>query len=67
MSNIKKRRCPSCGGNLTVDNEKQMYCCMSCGSSYDYEYFREEQMHDMGETYLSRGEFMAAAVASIFI
>ena len=60
MSNIKKDQCPSCGGNLIDDSEKQMYRCASCGSSYDYDYFREEKLHGMGETYLSRGENMAA-------
>ncbi len=67
MSSIKKHQCPSCGGTLSVDNERQMYRCTFCGSTYDYEYFREEQMHDLGETYLSRGEFMAAADAYRFI
>ena len=66
MSNIKKHQCPSCGGNLSVDNDKQMYRCTFCGSTYDYEYFREEKMHELGETYLSRGEFMAAADAYKF-
>ncbi len=61
MSMVKKQQCPSCGGNLTVDSNKQIYCCLSCGSTYDYEYFREEKLHDMGEKYLSRGEFLAAA------
>ena len=60
MSNIKKHQCPSCGGSLIIDNDKQLYHCTFCGSTYDYEYFREEQMHEMGETFLSRGEFMAA-------
>ena len=67
MSKIKKHQCPSCGGPLTVDNDKQMYHCTFCGSTYDYEYFREEQMHVMGETYLSRGEYMAAVDAYKFI
>ena len=60
MSQIKKQQCPSCGGNLFDDSEKQMYRCISCGSSYDYDYFREEKLHGMGETYLSRGESKAA-------
>ena len=60
MSKIKKYQCPSCGGNLIDDSEKQMYRCISCGSSYDYDYFREEKLHGMGETYLSRGESRAA-------
>ena len=53
MSNINKHQCPSCGGSLIVDNEKQMYRCTSCGSSYDYDYFREEKLHEMGETEMS--------------
>ena len=63
MSKIRNRQCPSCGGNLSVDNDRQMYRCTSCGSTYDYEYFIEEKMHEMGGTYLSRGEFMAAVDA----
>ncbi|WP_034448848.1 hypothetical protein [Butyrivibrio sp. AE2032] len=67
MSNIKKHQCPSCGGNLSIDNDKQLYHCTFCGSTYDYEYFREEQMHEMGATYLLRKEFQAAADAYKFI
>ncbi|MCR5327437.1 MAG: hypothetical protein K6E12_01080 [Saccharofermentans sp.] len=63
MSQIKRHQCPSCGGNLIEDSEKQMYRCASCGSTYDYDYFREEQLHEMGETYLSRGEVEAAVDA----
>ena len=63
MGQIKKRQCPSCGGNLIEDSEKQIYRCASCGSSYDYDYFREEQLHEMGTTYLSRGEVEAAVDA----
>jgi ribosomal protein L37AE/L43A len=63
MGQIKKRQCPSCGGNLIDDSEKQIYRCASCGSTYDYDYFREEQLHAMGETYLSRGEVKAAVDA----
>lgn len=60
MTNIKIHQCPSCGGNLVVDSERQMYHCSFCGSSFDYEYFREEQAHEMGEKYMSRGEYAAA-------
>ena len=63
MGKIKKRQCPSCGGNLIDDSEKQIYRCTSCGSSYDYDYFRDEKLHEMGETYLSRGEVEAAVDA----
>ena len=50
-----------------VNNDKQLYICASCGSTYDYEYFREEEMHSMADTYLSREEFMAAVDAYRFI
>ena len=67
MSIIKKHQCHSCGGELTAGNGKQMYYCASCGSTYDYEYFGEEQMRETGETHLSRGEFLAAVDAFNFI
>ena len=67
MSSIKKHQCPSCGGSLIIDRDKQRYHCTFCGSSYDYEYFREEQMHEMGEKYLERKEFGAAADAYKFV
>ena len=60
MTTIKNHQCPSCGGNLTVDLERQMYLCSFCGCSFDYEYFREEEALKMGEKYLSRGEFASA-------
>lgn len=67
MSITRKHQCPSCGGFLSIDNEKQMYLCTSCGSTYDYEYFREDQMQKMGDTSLERGEFNAASDAFHFI
>lgn len=67
MSSIKKHQCPSCGGNLIIDNEKQLYHCTFCGSEYEYEYFREDQMLHMGETYLLRKEYDAAVDAYKFV
>ena len=64
---IKKHQCPSCGGSLRIDSDKQMYHCTFCGSTYDYEYFREDRIHEAGETYLSRGEFMATTEAYEFM
>lgn len=63
MSILEKHQCPSCGGNLSIDNEKQMYHCTSCGSTYDFDYFREEQLHELGDRSLERGEFDAAVDA----
>lgn len=67
ISTIKKHQCPSCGGRLKIDSDKQMYHCSFCGSTYDYEYFREKRIHEAGETYLARGEFMATADAYEFM
>ena len=64
---IKQHQCPSCGGSLRIDSDKQMYHCAFCGSTYDYEYFREDRIHEAGETYLSRGEFMATTEAYEFM
>ena len=64
---IKQHQCPSCGGSLRIDSDKQMYHCTFCGSAYDYEYFREDRIHEAGETYLSRGEFMATTEAYEFM
>lgn len=66
MSTIRKHQCPSCGGGLIIDNDKQMYHCTFCGSTYDYEYFKEDSMHEAGETYISRSEFLAAIDAYKF-
>ena len=60
METIKDHKCPSCGGNLVIDNERQIYLCKFCGSTYDYEYFREDNAINMGQTYLNRGEYDAA-------
>ena len=67
VSKIKKHQCPSCGGSLRIDSDKQMYHCTFCGSSYDYEYFKEGRIHEAVETYLSRGEFMATSDAYEFM
>lgn len=67
FSKIKKHQCPSCGGSLRIDSDKQMYHCTFCGSTYDYEYFREERLHEAGEKYLARGEFKATADAYEFM
>ena len=63
MSITTKHQCPSCGGYLNVDIDKQMYRCVSCGSTYDFDYFREEKLLELGDTALSRGEFDAAVDA----
>ena len=61
METIRDHKCPSCGSSLIIDNDRQICLCKFCGSTYDYEYFREDNANEMGQTYLSRGEFDAAS------
>ena len=67
MSEVRSHKCPSCGGNLDVDVNKQLYHCSFCGRTFDYEYFREDNMHELSEKYLSSGEFSSAIEAFQFI
>ena len=64
---IKKLACESCGGQLIIDEMKQNYTCQFCGVTYDYEYFREDDIHTKAERYLHRHEFKAAREALEFL
>ena len=64
---IKKLACESCGGQLIIDEMKQNYICQFCGVTYDYEYFREDDIHTKAERYLHRHEFKAAREALEFL
>ena len=46
MSSLEIHQCRSCGGNLLIDPAKQIYVCTYCGITYDYEYFKEEDVHE---------------------
>ncbi len=67
MGEIRSHKCPSCGGNLDIDVNKQLYHCSFCGSSFDYEYFKEDSMHEMCEKYLVSREFTSAIEGFQFI
>ena len=64
---IKKLVCESCGGQLIIDQMKQNYTCQFCGVTYDYEYFKEDDIHTKAEYYLRRREFEAAREALEFL
>lgn len=36
MGEIRSHKCPSCGGNLSINIEKQMYYCPFCGDLQNY-------------------------------
>lgn len=67
VSNIKKHSCPSCGGPLRVNLDGQMYECPFCGVTYDYEYFREDDVLSRASQFLQRSEWTAAADAYDFL
>ena len=67
ISNMKKHTCPTCGGQLIVNEKRQMYECPFCGVSFDYEYFREDDVLDRAERALKAGEFQSAREAYDFM
>ncbi len=68
MSNeIVKHVCPTCGGNLRIDTDKQMYECQFCGVTFDYDYFREDNVLSIADKALSIGEFISAKNAYDFM
>ena len=66
MGDTKKHICESCGGALQIDAEKQLYVCPFCGITYDYAYFKEDDVFEKAETFASRGEYAAAIDACEF-
>ena len=66
MDTVKMHLCQNCGGHLKVDLEKQIYTCPFCGVTYDYAYFKEDDILEKAETFEERGEFDAAVDAYKF-
>ena len=67
MTIIKSHLCKSCGGLLDIDIDRQVYICPFCGITYDYEYFREENVLDIANRAMNRNEFGSAKEAFDFI
>ena len=67
MAVLKSNLCPTCGGLLDIDLDKQMYVCTFCGVSFDYEYFREENVKEIASKALLRSEFGSAKDAYEFM
>ena len=67
MAELLKHLCSSCGGALIIDVDAQLYRCPYCGVTYDYEYFREEDVLSKGMRALKEGEFNSAMEAFDFI
>lgn len=67
MAIIKSHVCNMCGGLLDIDLDRQMYICPFCGVTFDYEYFREDNVLEIANKSLNRSEFGAAKDAFDFI
>ena len=71
MSNINKDLfsyiCPSCSGQLLVNDANKTYVCESCGNSYDYNYFLSNDTYSKAEKSLLRGEYKSASNMYDFI
>ena len=60
MAVIKSNVCKMCGGLLDIDIDRQVYICPFCGVTFDYEYFRKDNVLELAKKSLNRNEFGAA-------
>ena len=67
MTVLKSNLCPTCGGLLDIDLDKQMYICPFCGVSFDYEYFREDNVKEVASKAVRRNEYGSAKDAYDFM
>ena len=67
MEIVKAHVCPTCGAGLQIDSERQLYKCPYCGITFDYEYFREDDVLTKAESAMRSGEFVSALSAYEFM
>ena len=67
MTIVKSNLCPTCGGPLDIDLDKQMYVCPFCGVTFDYDYFREDNVKEVASKAVSRSEYGSAKDAYDFM
>ena len=60
MAIIKSNICDMCGGLLDIDIDRQVYICPFCGVTFDYEYFRKDNVITIAKTALKRREYGSA-------
>lgn len=61
MNKLFQYLCPSCGSHLILNEERKVMVCGSCGSLFDYDYFREDNLLELADMSLSKGEFDSAS------
>ena len=64
---VMNHSCPSCGGQMIINEERKLYECPFCNSTYDYEYFREDDVIEKGCKALAAGEYKSAGEAFRFL
>ena len=67
MTIIKSNLCKQCGGLLDIDIDRQIYICKYCGVTFDYEYFREDNVKEIARKAVVRREYGAAKDAYDFM
>lgn len=60
MAVVKSNVCKMCGGLLDIDLDRQVYICPFCGVTFDYEYFREDNVLELAKKAMRRKEYGAA-------
>lgn len=60
ISQLVPHVCPSCGGHLETDESRKHMICRSCGNTYDYDYFAEENLLKAADKALAHKDFSAA-------
>lgn len=67
MTIVKSNLCKQCGGLLDIDLDRQVYICKYCGVTFDYEYFREDNVKEIARKSVVRNEYGAAKDAYDFM
>ncbi|MCQ2534214.1 MAG: hypothetical protein MJ172_06575 [Clostridia bacterium] len=67
MSKLFQHLCPACASHLVLDTDKSVFNCPSCGGTFDYDYFMEDNLIDQAEESLKSGEYVSAKSAYEFL
>ena len=67
MAIVKSNICNMCGGLLDIDIDRQVYICPYCGVTFDYEYFRKDNVLEIAKKAMLRKEFGAAEDAFTYM
>ena len=67
MAILKSNVCNMCGGLLDIDIDRQVYICPFCGVTFDYEYFRKDNVLQIAKKAMLRKEFGGAEDAFTYM